>query len=347
MNSQQLYPLVLISALLIWGGCQPSATTQAVPQEVNVYTHRHYDTDDALFRNFEAKTGIRVNVIKGGEDELLNRLETEGAQSPADVLITVDAGRLYRAQEKGLLQAVSSPVLQAQVPAHLRDPEGHWYGLTQRARVIVYHKTRVAPGAVKSYDDLADPVWKGKVLVRAAENLYNQSLMAALIEHKGDSGALVWAQGVVANMARDPKGNDRDQIKAVSAGAGDLALVNTYYIGLLLNSIMPEEREAAQAVGIVFPEQESQGTHVNISGAGVARYAPHRENAVKLIEFLTAAEAQGTFASRNYEYPVNPAVPPAELLQSWGTFKADTLQLRVLGQRNRQATDIFAQAGWK
>lgn len=316
-------------------------------QEVNVYTHRHYPSDQELFATFEKQTGIKVNVVNASADELIQKMQLEGSASPTDVLITVDAGRLVRAKEKDLLQSINSSSLNSIVPENLRDEDNQWFALTKRARVIAYAKDRIQPEQLSTYEDLASPKWKGKVLIRASSNIYNQSLMASLIANLGEEGAKTWAKNVVGNMARDPKGNDRDQVKAVVAGEGDLAVVNTYYVGRLINSEDPVEVEAGNGVGIFFPNQNDRGTHVNISGAGVAKYAPNKENAIRFIEFLASAEAQAVFAEANYEYPVNSEVSPAALLQSWGSFKEDNLPLSKLGTNNKAAVLLFDEVGWK
>lgn len=315
---------------------------------VNLYTHRHYDTDKELFKQFEAETGIKVNVVKAKADELINRLEQEGEMTEADVLITVDAGRLQRAKAKGLLQKVSSEQLEKQVPAAYRDTDLQWYGLTRRARVVVAAPDRVNTETIKTYQDLADSKWKGRLLVRSSENIYNQSLMAAYIEHYGAEEATQWAKGIVANMARRPSGNDRDQVKAIAAGKGDLAIVNTYYIGKLLSSDNPAEQEAGQAVEVLFPTfGEEGGTHINVSGAGVTKHAPNKENAIRLLEFLTNVAAQEVFAGSNYEYPVNPNVAAVDLLESWGALNPDELSLNRLGELNAEAIKVFDAAGWQ
>ena len=331
------------------GGSKPNSNNEqpAAEQVVNVYTHRHYDTDKQLFAAFTKATGIKVNVTNASADELIQKMEQEGEQSVADVLITVDAGRLQRAKDKGLLQPATSDKLAANVPAKFRDPEHTWYGLTYRARVVAYSKDRVDPATLTTYEALTDAAWKGKILVRSSSNIYNQSLMASVIVANGKEAAKTWAEGMVANMARSPKGNDRDQVKAVAAGEGDLAIVNTYYIGKLLNSDNEEEVKAGQAVGIFFPNQDGRGTHINVSGAGVARHAPNKANAIKFIEYLTDGPAQQLFAEANYEYPVKEGVPAAQLLQSWGTFKSDSINLSLLGVNNREAVMLFDEAGWK
>lgn len=316
-------------------------------QIVNVYTHRHYKSDDALFKKFTEETGIKVNIVNASADELIQRLETEGAESPADVLITVDAGRLYRAQSKDLLQPIQSEVLDKNIPSHFREKDGLWYAITYRARIIAYAKDRVNPEDIKTYEDLADPKWKGKIVVRSSENVYNQSLLASFMLANGDENAKSWAKGVVSNMARSPKGSDRDQVKAVAAGEGDIAIVNTYYVGLMLNDENPEERKAGESVGIIFPNQANRGTHINVSGVGVAKHAPHKENAIKLVEFLSEKEAQTMLTNMNYEFPVNPNVETAATPASWGDFKADEVELFELGKLNSEAVKIFDQVGWK
>lgn len=329
------------------GSAGDAGSAEKSAGDVNVYTHRHYETDQELFRRFEAQTGIRVNVLTASADELITRLENEGERSPADVLITVDAGRLHRAIERGLLQPVRSRVLEANVPEHLRDEGGHWFGLTQRARVLVYHADRVGPEDLSTYETLTDPEWTDRVLIRSSSNVYNQSLLASIIAHRGEAAAAEWAEGMVENMARAPRGGDTDQIKGVAAGAGDVAVVNTYYLALLTESSDREERRVADQVRVFFPNQDGRGTHVNVSGAGVTSHAPNRENAVRLIEFLSGDEAQGLFAEANQEYPVKPGVPWSATLRGWGEFEPDTLDLTRLGELNDEAVRIFDRARWR
>ena len=316
-------------------------------QVVNVYTHRHYEPDQNIFKMFEDKTGIKVKVINASADELIQKMKMEGKQSPADVLITVDAGRLSRAKDEGLLQSIESEVLEKNIPAHLQDVDNQWFGLTKRARIIAYAKDRVKPEDLSSYEALVDEKWKGKILVRSSANIYNQSLMASIIANDGEEAAKTWAEGIVANMARSPKGSDRDQVKAVVAGEGDIAIVNSYYIGKMLNSPDAEEVKTAQQIGLFFPNQEDRGTHINVSGAGVAKYAPNKENAIQFIEFLIGKEAQQVFTEANYEYPVLESVEPVKDIQAWGDFKEDTLGLNKLGENNKKAVLIFDAAGWK
>jgi iron(III) transport system substrate-binding protein len=253
-------------------GCDAADDGAAV---VNVYSHRHYDTDQALFDRFTEETGIEVRVVSASADELIARLEREGEASPADLLITVDAGRLHRATERGLLQATEAESLQSAVPAHLRDPEGHWFGLTRRARIIAYARDRVDPAELPSYEALADSAWRGRIVARSSENIYNVSHLASILAAHGPEEAEAWAAAVVANFARPPQGNDTDQIRDVAAGVGDVALVNSYYVGRLLNADDEASRALAAQVGVIFPNQEDRGTHVNVSGAGITRHAPN------------------------------------------------------------------------
>ena len=336
------YSFILIALVL---GCANPATDNN--QEVTVYTHRHYEVDMQLFEQFTAETGIEVNVVKAAADQLMVRLKNEGKNSEADLLITVDAGRLVKAREDELLQAISSTTLNELIPENLRDSDGHWYGLTKRARVIVYDKERVNPTSLSTYEQLVDEEWAGRLLVRSSDNIYNQSLVASMVARSGGETTSQWVTGLIAAMARDPKGNDRDQVKAIAAGEGDIAIVNTYYIGKLLNSEDAEEVKAGKSVGVFFPNQQDRGTHINISGAGITKYAPNKENAIKLLEFLAKPGSQKLFAEGNYEYPVHADVAPSELLASWGAFKEDNLRLEELGKNNRKAVEIMYSAGWK
>jgi iron(III) transport system substrate-binding protein len=347
--NKYLIAIVHIGCFL-FTSCMPQNNKEKAPgqqQEVNVYTHRHYAPDQELFAQFEKELGIKVNVVNASADELMLKMENEGAQSPADVLITVDAGRLQRAKEKNLLQSVTSEVLTSNVPNHLRDADGYWFGLTKRSRVIVYAKNRVTKDQLSTYEALTEDQWLGKILIRSSGNIYNQSLMASMIANLGEEAAAQWAAGILKNMARSPKGSDRDQMKAVVAGVGDLAIVNTYYLGKLLTSPDSLERAVGQQMEIFFPNQEGRGTHVNVSGAGIAKYAPNKANAIKFIEFLSSEGAQEIFSSSNFEYPVNPKVKMSPLLQSWGTFKEDKLSLSTLGALNKSAVLLFDQVGWK
>lgn len=338
---------VALSALLLLACGAPTTDNAEQPGEVNVYTHRHYDADKELYARFTEATGIRVNIIQAGDDELLARLEQEGPRSPCDVFITADAGRLGLAKARGLLQAIESPVLKANIPAHLRDAEDHWFGLTMRARLLAYNKEKVDPNSLRTYQDLTLPEWKGRVLVRSAENVYNQSLMASMIAHDGPAIAEAWAKGLVANMARTPKGGDTDQLLAIGEDIGDVALVNSYYVGKLLSSDEPEKQKAKALLGVCFPVNGAHGTHVNVSGAGVARHAPNKAAAMALLEFLSGDDAQRVFAEANKEYPVKPGISPSGTLAAWGAFVPDTLDLALLAKFNAEATKRMDAAGWR
>ena len=318
-----------------------------ISAQINLYTHRHYDSDKILFEKFTDETGIKINVIKGSADQLIQRMISEGKNSPADILLTVDAGRLHRAKEAGVLQSVNSETIDKNVPSEMRDPDGFWYGLTVRARVIVYAKDRINSNELSTYEDLATAKWKGKIAIRSSGNIYNQSLMASLIEANGSRRALRWAIGIRKNMARAPRGNDRDQVRAVAAGLADIAVVNTYYLGILANSKEKKDRDVFNKVSVFFPNQNNRGTHINISGAGIAKYSKNKSNAIKFIEFLTSPEAQETFGKVNYEYPLFIENNKSDLLKSWGSFKADKQNLSILGIRNSEAVKLFDRADWK
>lgn len=311
--------------------------------EVNVYSARHYDTDLALYDTFTERTGIRVNLIEGGSDALIERIGQEGDLSPADMLITVDGGRLWRAAEAGILQPVSSDVLESRIPANLQDPNNLWFGLSKRARVIVVGKSESLPTPA-TYEDLAKPVYKGRVCMRSSSNIYNLSLMASLIETLGQDAAEGWARGVVNNFARPPQGNDTAQLRAVAAGECGVSIANTYYIGRLLGSEDPEDQAVIENIEIIFPNQDGRGTHVNLSGAGVTRYAPNRDNAIAFLEYLTSEYAQRLFAEGNNEYPIVGATtgPIAEL----GDFNEDDVNASVYGKRQAEAVRVYDRAGW-
>lgn len=312
---------------------------------VNVYTARHYDTDLALYERFTETTGIEVNLIEGSSDGLIERIVNEAEFSPADMLITVDAGRLWRAAEAGVFQAIESTVLDERVPEYLRDPTGLWFGLSKRARVVVYNKANGPPEGLSRYEDLANDALRGQVCMRSSGNIYNLSLLGSLIEHHGEDAALDWATGVVANFKRAPQGNDTAQLRAVAAGECGVSIANSYYIGRLMGSDDEADTDVTDAIGVLFPNQEDRGAHVNISGAGVTRHAPNRANAVRFLEYLTGDFAQRLFAEGNNEYPVVGAVtgPIAEL----GTFKEDAVNASVLGANQALAVRVFDRAGWR
>ncbi len=315
--------------------------------EINLYSSRHYDTDEALYANFTKLTGIGINRIEAKADQLIERMKAEGANSPADVLISVDAGRIERANVENLLQPIQSELLSSRVPSHLRHSDGSWFGFSKRARVIVVSKERMDPKDAPSYEALTGESMKGKVLIRSSGNIYNQSLMGSIISAHGADGAAAWARGMVANFARSPKGGDRDQIKAVAAGEGDVGVVNSYYLCKMLNSSKEDQRKAADKVTLVFPNQADRGTHVNISGGGVARHAKNKSGAIKFLEYLASDQAQEFFAAGNMEYPVVKGVPLASPLDTFGEFSEDTLDAQKFASLNSQAVQIMDKAGWK
>ena len=312
---------------------------------VNVYSARHYDTDMAMYERFTEETGIKVNLIEGSSDALIERIKSEGQFSPADMLITVDAGRLWRAEKEGIFQPVDSAVLSERIPAHLRHPEGEWFGLSKRARVIAHKKDMVLPAGFDTYEALADEAFRGQVCMRSSGNIYNLSLMASLIDAHGAEAAEAWAKGVVANFARTPQSNDTGQLKAVASGECTITIANTYYLGRLMASTKPEDKALMANLEIVFPNQDGRGTHVNISGAGVTKYAPNRENAIRFLEYLTSDFAQRLFAEGNNEYPISgPTTGPVAAL---GEFKRDDLNVSVLGENQTEAVKVYDRAGWK
>jgi iron(III) transport system substrate-binding protein len=315
---------------------------------LNLYSSRHYQTDEALYSNFTKQTGIRINRIEAGEDALIERVRNEGARSPADVLITVDAGRLWRAEQLGFFQPVKSALLDARIPASLREPGGLWFGFSLRARLIAYNKANVKAAELPTYESLAEPKWKGRICMRSSTNVYNLSLMGAMIDHLGEAGAEKWAQAVRANLAHEPKGGDTDQLKSVAAGECDVTISNQYYYARLLRSGKPEERAIAEKVGVLFPNQASWGAHVNISGAGVMKNAPNREAAVKFLEYLAGDEAQRYFAEGNNEWPavVGVKIDNAVLL-GLGDFKRDALNVAVLGRNQPGSQKIYDRVAWK
>lgn len=334
-------------ALLITAGCNAQGNPGEGTQAVNVYTSRHYDSDDQLYQDFTKETGIEVNVIEGDADQLIERIESEGQNSPADVFITVDAGRLWRAEQADILQSVSSPVLEQAIPANLRHPQGLWFGLTKRARVIAYANDRVQPATLSTYEDLASPKWKNRLCVRSSNNIYNQSLVASMIESRGYEATKQWAEGLVSNFAREPEGGDIQQIEAVAAGVCDLALVNHYYWARLAASQDPQEQSVTEQVGLFFPNQNGRGTHINISGAGLVKAAPNPENAMRFLEFMVSPEAQEIFASGNYEFPVVSGVPLHPVVQQFGDFKSDAINVSAYGRNNPEAVRLMDEVGWK
>jgi len=334
--------LILLPALAL------SCSALAQDKLLNLYSSRHYQTDEALYTGFTKLTSIRVNRIEAGEDALIERIRNEGSRGPADVLVTVDAGRLWLAEQFGLFQPVKSALLDARIPASFREPNGLWYGFSLRARIIAYSKAKIRPEEIRDYQDLADAKWKGRVCMRSSSNIYNLSLMGALIEHLGEAKAEAWARSVRANLARDPKGGDTDQLKSVAAGECDVTITNQYYYARLARSQKPDERAIAEKLGIVFPSQSSWGTHVNVSGAGVMKNAPNRDSAIKFLEYLASDEAQRYFADGNNEWPVVAGVRMANpVLSSFGAFKVDTVNVAVLGRNQPSSQKLYDRVAWK
>ena len=315
---------------------------------LNLYSSRHYQTDEALYSNFTKTTGLKINRIEAGEDPLIERIRNEGASSPADVLITVDAGRLWRAEQMGLFQPIASKTLESRLPANMRTASNNWFGFSTRARVILYNKSMVNAADVQNYEDLANPKLKGKVCTRSGSHIYNLSLMSALIEHWGEAKAEEWARGVVANFARAPKGGDTDQITAVAAGECGVAIANTYYYVRLATSDKPDARKLMDSVALVWPNQKSFGTHLNVSGAGVLKNAPHKDAAIQYLEYLASDAAQSYFASGNNEWPAVTNVPlNNRALEALGKFKSDTLNVSALGKNQPLAQKIFDRVGYQ
>jgi len=353
----------LVAPLLMTGACLvglfSSLTMQAASTapdnvsslkgEVNVYSARKEALIKPLLDDFTAQTGVEVNLVTGKGDALLTRLKSEGKNTPADILITTDVGRLERAKAAGVLQAVSSPDLNQSIPATYRDEAGFWYGLSLRSRVIVFNPKKIQKGQLSTYKDLADPKWKKQICIRSSSNIYNQSLVSSMIAHDGLAQTEAWISGLVANFARPPRGGDRDQIKAVAAGQCHIAVVNSYYLGAMLNSSNAKEQAAAKQVTLFWPNQgaNERGTHMNISGAGITQYAKNKEAALALIQFLSADKAQQWYGEQNNEYPVRHNIASSETLKAWGDFKADTLPVDKLAKYNTDAVKAMDRAGWK
>ncbi|MGA8056034.1 MAG: Fe(3+) ABC transporter substrate-binding protein [Burkholderiales bacterium] len=337
----------LLSGLVALAAATGGPAT-AQDNTLNLYTARHYSTDEALYANFTKATGIKVNRIEGGEDALFERIKAEGANSPADVFLTVDAGRLWRADQAGIFEPVKSPLLDKRIPAQYRDPEGRWFGFSARARVIVFNKAAVKPGEIENYEDFADPKWKGKVCVRSSAHPYQLSLTASIIAHDGPEKADAWLKGLAANLARDPKGGDTDQIRSVAAGECDVTLTNQYYLVRLMRSQKPEDRAVVEKIGMVWPNQGNRGAQMNVSGGGMLKNAPHKDAAVKFLEYLASDEAQRYFADGNNEWPTVPGVKISNPeLEKLGTFKADTLNVALLGRNQAAAQKASDRAGYK
>jgi iron(III) transport system substrate-binding protein len=330
-----------LSIVVLTGGLQFASA------EVNIYSARTEALIKPLLDKFTAQTGIEVNLVSGGDDELISRLRIEGNKSRADLLITADAGRLHRAKELNLLDELHSDLIDAKVPANLRDVDGTWIGLTVRARPIFYRKSKVDPTQLSTYEALTEAQWAGRICIRSSSNIYNQSLIASMIASNGVAGAETFAKGLVANLAQPPAGGDTDQLKAAAAGVCDLAIANTYYFGRLMDSDSAADRAVAEQLGVFWPNQTDRGTHVNISGIALTRAAKNTIEALALVEFMLTPEAQKWYSEVNSEYPIVTGVEPSASLTSLGVFKADTLNLTLLGENNRAAVELMDRAGWK
>ncbi|MFC3099009.1 extracellular solute-binding protein [Alteraurantiacibacter palmitatis] len=339
---------VVLAGLATLAGC--SGTGDQAAQEggvLNLYTARHYDSDQALYDRFKQETGITVNVIEGSPDELVARMTSEGANSPADLFVAADAGALWRAQQAGLFQPVTSETLNSRIPANLREPSGLWYGFVRRARVVAYDPAKVQPDEIDDYADLASPRFRGKLCVRSSDSVYNLSLVGALIEAWGEERAGEWVRGVVANMARPPEGGDRDQIRAVAAGVCEVALTNSYYYIRMANSDDAADREVTQKVSLGFPSLNGEGAHVNISGGGVAANAPNRDNAIRFLEFLASPESQTYIAANNNEFPASPDVPAPAPVDAYANFTANPMSVAAFAARQPQAQSLMSAGGWR
>ncbi|MFK7893458.1 MAG: Fe(3+) ABC transporter substrate-binding protein [Granulosicoccus sp.] len=322
------------------------ATLSLAQGEVNLYSSRHYDTDERLYSDFEEETGIKINRIEGKADELITRLQSEGSNSPADVLLTVDTSRLERAKAAGVLQSIDSGVLQNRVPAYLKDDENQWFGFSQRARILFYDKNDVTEPPL-TYEDLADPEYAGQICIRSSSNVYTQTLMAALVAHLGEEVATEWAKGVVANFARDPQGGDTDQLRGIVSGECEIAMSNTYYFGRAVRRPVDGLSDSIDMIGWVFPNQDTFGAHMNLSGGGVAKHAPNRENAIKFLEYLTSESAQKYFSAGNDEYPSVPGIGLSPSVASLGFFKPDDLDAAIISDNVSAAQKLLNEAGWK
>lgn len=318
----------------------------AFAQELNLYSSRHYDTDERLYSNFEEATGITINRIEGNADELLARIVAEGENSPADIYLTVDTVRLSRAKEAGILSSVESPALEAAIPEYLQDEDNQWFGFSQRARILFYNRNNVEnPPA--TYADLMSPEYAGMICIRSSTNVYSQNILAAFIEHYGEEYARVWAERVSANFARQPQGGDTDQLRGIASGECDISMSNTYYFARALrkgdSSMTAEDLEN---IGWVFPDQNGNGAHMNISGGGVTAHAPNRENAILFLEYLASEEAQEYFSAGNDEYPAVPGVGLSPSVAALGIFRQDTVDLANLADHVATAQQIFNEVGW-
>ncbi len=330
--------ICLVSALVV-------SPWLASAGELNIYSHRQPFLIKPFLEAYTKQTGTKINVVYASKG-LAQRLQAEGSRSPADVVLTVDIARLWVYADKQLLAKVNSKILEKNIPAHMRDADNHWFAFSKRARVIVVSKSAKDALAIKSYAELADPKWRGRICARPGSHVYNRALVASVVHAKGAAGAETWAKGVIANLARRPQGNDRAQVKAIYEGVCDIAIINNYYFGKLKYSDKPAQRKWAEAVQLIFPNQNDRGTHVNISGGGIAKYSKNKEEAVRFLEFLTSDAAQQLYGSVNFEYPVNPSTPLSKELSSWGRFKEDEMPIARIAELAPEAQMIIDRAGW-
>lgn len=326
---------------------RPGILNAQTDKVLNVYSARHYDNDRKLYEGFQKATGIRVNWVEADAAKLIERIRSEGRNSPADLLFTVDAGRLWAAQELGFFKPVKSRLLTRSIPSYLREPGGHWFGFSKRARVLVYNKNRVNPSQLSTYEDLATPKWKNKIVARSSTHIYNQSLIGAIIAAGGEKGAMAWAKGLVANFAAQPQGNDTAQIRLVAAGKADLSFVNHYYYVNLAESAKAEDQDVIRNVGLFFPNQKLRGTHINISGAGMLKTSKNQGAALRFLEYMVGQESQTLLARGNNEYPVVAGTPLDPIVARYGQFVEDSVNAATIGRNNRLALQIADRAGWK
>lgn len=347
INKFLLLALLIVPITLVF---LTNTNEEVQNEEVNIYTSRHYDADNFLYEQFTKKTGIKVNIISGKGSALIERLKAEGINSPGDVFFTVDAGNLANFQKQGFLQSIQSEIIKQSVPVELRGENDEWVAVAKRARVIFYNPELVSEGEIKdiNYEDLASDVWKNGVAIRSSSNMYNQSLVSSLISNLGIDETEKWAKGLVSNFARKPQGNDRSQIMAVANKEASIAIANTYYIGIMLSGKGGKEQlNAAQKVKIVFPNQNNRGTHINVSGGGVLKHSPNRENAEKFLEFLLSEEAQVHIVNNTFEYPVLESVKPHPIIESFGDFKMDKTSIADFGKYNPEAVKLMDRVSWQ
>lgn len=344
---QKIVSLAAAASLMVIAGCSSPNETSGASQEVNLYTSRHYDSDKALYERFTEETGIKINRIEGKADELVARMTSEGANSPADVFIAADAGALWRAQQAGLFQPYQSAIIDGLIPTNVIEPNKNWFGFTRRARIVAYDPTKVQPNEVDDYAKLAEPRFKGKICVRSSDSIYNLSLVGALIEEWGVPKTEAWTKGIVANMARPPEGGDRDQIRAVAAGVCEVAITNSYYFMRMAKGEDANDQAITQKLKLAFPSLGGKGAHVNISGGGVAKNAPNRDNAIKLLEFFASAKSQESISANNGEFPASPDVPMQPPVSDYANFTANPMNVAAFAARQPEAQSLMSAAGWR